>query len=1339
MNARRYDMFTQKVFTPFIAAILLLAAGCGGGTIIVDGEPVTCLADFQCPEGSTCQSDGTCSIVGEDAVIDVSDDLPEVLDVTDDEAGEEQIECVPTDEICDGIDNDCDGEVDEELGSSTCGFGACEVTVENCLDGMDVECIPGEPADEMCDGIDNDCNDLVDDELGATTCGVGACEMTVENCVEGVAQECVPGEPADEMCDGVDNDCNGEIDEELGTTTCGVGACEMTVDNCVEGEEQECVPGEPMDEVCDGIDNDCNELVDDELAAITCGVGACVVEVENCIDGVPVDCVPGEPTDEVCDGIDNDCNELVDDELGTTTCGVGACEMTVDNCVEGNTQECIPGEPTNEECDEIDNDCDGEVDDLKTCNDYTISGRAYDVDGGEVLPGTTISLYPAGACDPDGEPTEEPILVVVTDEAGIYWMNVVPGDYCLEATLEGYDKKVSEDFTLGEEERRLVSFGLEAIEEMVDHVAVCGIVTDADTGLPLGNASVKLGGNALGNVVAATTTDEDGGYCLGGALLLSAQDWYLGAFREGYFPGSEGPLAFMANTIHFVDFALVPDVAGGECFIDGFEVDLGWIGEGPSEDLFWQVLANGVLLNASIPDCVTLAPAEDCMPEPWNPDDTCPICGTEEEAGCIPEPGALPRAHTGEQCLWFGNPASGNYLPADGQCADLNGGSGGPSSGTFTSPAIPLVAGADELRIVFWYWFEIEGVDPNTNYERMSVQVSADGMAFTEIGVLNPDFDTDGDPDKGFTSAGYFAPPSWALADLAIEGDVAEEILMAEMMYVRLSFDTGDSLYNGFRGWLVDDLKVVGQNCSIADCPPEGPTPEICDGIDNNCNGIIDDGIEDFTCGIGECEVTIDSCIDGIVQECVPGDPVDEICDGLDNDCNEFVDDGLCDDMDDCTADMCDFGNPDADPEGCLNINQPVDCQISDWTDWEACIADPDLTCSGTQIRTRTVTVQPECGGMECPALEESQACDLLLDEPCDDEDDCTTGDVCDGMGGCAGINQPVDCEVSAWGEWDACAPMPLGSCTGEQDRTRTITVAPECGGMACPALDETQACNLMLDADCDDSDLCTLFDKCDGNGNCIGAPAEVVPEAQGGCDDGEDCTEDTCSALTGCVNENQPVDCVVGQWTDWTVCQPGQDGACTGEHDRSRIVVVEPMCGGDECPVLMEIEGCNVSAQEGCNDGIDCTVSDHCDGNGGCSGNPADGQCNDQAPCTIDACAPGAPGAGPDGCTHTPNPNCCNGPGDCVDGEECTEDLCVNNSCSNPPVGNGVPCSGGSCDGAGSCVGACSGFDYGSCGGLCCPGQDNDCFKQFPEGICYCDEICCQLGDCCKSVACQF
>jgi len=46
MNARRYDMFTQKVFTPFIAAILLLAAGCGGGTIIVDGEPVTCLADF---------------------------------------------------------------------------------------------------------------------------------------------------------------------------------------------------------------------------------------------------------------------------------------------------------------------------------------------------------------------------------------------------------------------------------------------------------------------------------------------------------------------------------------------------------------------------------------------------------------------------------------------------------------------------------------------------------------------------------------------------------------------------------------------------------------------------------------------------------------------------------------------------------------------------------------------------------------------------------------------------------------------------------------------------------------------------------------------------------------------------------------------------------------------------------------------------------------------------------------------------------------------------------------------------------------------------------------------
>lgn len=103
--------------------------------------------------------------------------------------------CVPTGfEVCNGLDDDCWGGVDDGLDES-CG------------------CISGEPTEEICDGIDNDCNALIDD---------------IENCA------CSDGgSPSEEVCDGVDNDCNGEIDEicsRLGEpcsedTECATGLC----------------------------------------------------------------------------------------------------------------------------------------------------------------------------------------------------------------------------------------------------------------------------------------------------------------------------------------------------------------------------------------------------------------------------------------------------------------------------------------------------------------------------------------------------------------------------------------------------------------------------------------------------------------------------------------------------------------------------------------------------------------------------------------------------------------------------------------------------------------------------------------------------------------------------------------------------------------------------------------------------------------------------------------------------------------------------------------------------------------------------------------------------------
>jgi hypothetical protein len=395
-----------------------------------DAGPTFCTTDEDCPEGdcflpaqspdrgvctTACSDDSNCAegwrcvldqSAGGDAVrICIPVDL--CIDEDDDGAGFgpacSGVDCNDDDplvfpaatELCDGVDNDCDGDIDDNPADenddcSTSFQGVCEPGRTRCIGGA-LECVQNaSPTEESCDGIDNDCDGLTDEDvdsnplarscfpLDPTLLGVGQCAAGTETCAGGRFGACegltLPGS---EACDGLDNDCDGNIDEDnpgagVACSTGLGGVCATALTVCQDGQLL-CPPiTEGRIEVCDGVDNDCDGDIDENNpgGGGSCGtgfLGTCSAGVRTCVAGSLV-CEPVTVSaTEVCDGLDNDCDGTADENNpgggGDCTTGAnGVCAAGRLVCAAESLQcQSITG-PSTDVCDGLDNDCDGDVD-----------------------------------------------------------------------------------------------------------------------------------------------------------------------------------------------------------------------------------------------------------------------------------------------------------------------------------------------------------------------------------------------------------------------------------------------------------------------------------------------------------------------------------------------------------------------------------------------------------------------------------------------------------------------------------------------------------------------------------------------------------------------------------------------------------------------------------------------------------------------------------------------------------------------------------------------------------------------------------------------------------------
>ncbi len=377
--------------------------------------------------------------------------------------------------------------------------------------------------------------------------------------------------------------------------------------------------------------------------------------------------------------------------------------------------------------------------------------------------------------------------------------------------------------------------------------------------------------------------------------------------------------------------------------------------------------------------------------------------------------------------------------------------------------------------------------------------------------------------------------------------------------------------YGTCDGWETCDPEV-----GWVDCNAKTPAEEICDGADNDCDGLADDGLEDTQ----PCQSANDHgichglqrCLGGLGWICDASEPGPEVCDFQDNDCNGGVDDpfqtadGVYDTIEHCgtcnnacegkyafaESVLCDTSG--ASPLCIVDTCLPGYFKLGDFQ----CIVPPDAAC-------KPCGSDADCFGNDCINVQGADYCA----PPCVDDAECDGPLTClDGH--CLPANGSCDCDEATQGAKKSCEiGNPLGTCFGFQTCDATA------GWSACDALVPAEEACDGIDSDCngviDDALEAPDCEKqkgvCQGSKKQCGGGAGWLP-----------CGTSTLPATY------EPVE---------LTCD-GLDNDCDGgadDKDTDGDGYLDKACGGDDCDDLNPLA--NPGAAEICGDGVD----NDCDG----------------------------------------------------------------------------------------------------------------------------------------------